>query len=297
MEFRNDIYTHPSYRRDTNTFLQIVRKRDNPLLVKVLQYDFPDTASFGGCILDPSVPITEPMEIYAELIMLLFHPFRTRNDILKDESHVTAMREAVSNKTIGESSFTFLQNLQDAKSNCFGTTLTEDDLQRHTSPIDLETSILDDFDQHDEEEDENNAEMSVDDLDQFLTLLDMENSTVSTDDEQPSIENTPREISFKSIRDKGKHACGYHALANVGVSSTVATESFVETEVSSEFFNDSEQIPRTEIDSYVPTQRDIVTILLTKTQRCSRSFQAISRQETPIIVLEANGSRTMIGVS
>jgi hypothetical protein len=52
-----------------------VKERAKECLIKVFQYDFPDTAEFGGSILDPAIPINVSMEKYAILVLLLFHPY------------------------------------------------------------------------------------------------------------------------------------------------------------------------------------------------------------------------------
>ena len=75
LRFVNGQFHHPSYCQKTKHFLQSVAKREKECLVKVFQYDFPDTAEFGGSILDEERAITDTTEIYAKLALLLFCPF------------------------------------------------------------------------------------------------------------------------------------------------------------------------------------------------------------------------------
>ena len=56
-------------------------------LVKIFQYDFPDTAEFHGSFLDESTNITESMEQYSELILLLFYPCHQLSDLTIDGSY------------------------------------------------------------------------------------------------------------------------------------------------------------------------------------------------------------------
>ena len=64
--------------------------------VKIFQCDFPDTAEFGGSILDASTPVTETTETYARLALLLFCPFRNLSGLLCQGSYTLKFRQAVS---------------------------------------------------------------------------------------------------------------------------------------------------------------------------------------------------------
>jgi hypothetical protein len=129
LPFHNDHFWHPSYQTDKNRFLQGVQQRKHDHLVKIYQHDFPDTAEFGGSLLDPTTTITESTETYCELVLLLFYPYWHLTQIASSGSYTMQLREAISNGMIGERAKTFLQNLQDARSNCLRLTGQEDDLQ------------------------------------------------------------------------------------------------------------------------------------------------------------------------
>jgi hypothetical protein len=131
MEFCNTSeFQHPSYRSNCNGFLQGVRQRKIPVLAKVFQYDFCDTAEFGSDILTCE-SISPKMEIYSELVLLMFHPFRTKEDLILNGSFTQKLRSVIA--SFKPEHLQFLQNVQDAKSNSFRNARLEDDLQRHTT--------------------------------------------------------------------------------------------------------------------------------------------------------------------
>ena len=120
LAFCNGAYTHPSYRTRSNTFLQGVKRRQEKHLLKLYQYDFPDTATFGGSLMNLGQQTTTEREKYCQLVLFLFSPFCTLDDIkLPHQMHLQLFQQLVLNKTIGKNQLSFLQNLQNAKSNCF----------------------------------------------------------------------------------------------------------------------------------------------------------------------------------
>ena len=136
LQLSNSSFVHPSFLASKGTFRQGVRKRETILLPKILQYDFPDTAQFGGSLFDPTTLITTPMETYSELVLLLFRPYRTLDD-LQDASgsYTRKLREVYSAGGISQRAIQFLQNIQDAKANCFRAGRPDDLLQRTTEPF------------------------------------------------------------------------------------------------------------------------------------------------------------------
>jgi hypothetical protein len=110
LEFSGTCYfRHPSYCSKKQTFLQGVRKRSIPHLVKVCQYDFPDTAQFGGSLMDEDLEINDAMEMYSELVLLLFCPYRSLSDVRTDPCFTTQLRKTIKNNTIDDNAFQFLQ--------------------------------------------------------------------------------------------------------------------------------------------------------------------------------------------
>ena len=77
------------------------------------------------------------METYSEMVLLLFYPYRNEQDLYMEDSYTLKFRDAIKKGVFSETTFSFLQNLQDCKSNSFRSTLVDDDLQRHTVPLDV----------------------------------------------------------------------------------------------------------------------------------------------------------------
>ena len=88
VELINDKFQHPSFNRTKMKFLQGVKKRSKPKLVRICQYDFPDTKCFGGNMLDDKATINASMEIYCRNLLLLFllFPFRSKDDLIIEGS-------------------------------------------------------------------------------------------------------------------------------------------------------------------------------------------------------------------
>ena len=63
LESINNRFQHPSFNRTKIKFLQGIKKRRKHKLVRLCQYDFPDTKCFGGNVLDDKVTINASMEI------------------------------------------------------------------------------------------------------------------------------------------------------------------------------------------------------------------------------------------
>ena len=68
-------FQHPSYNSFRGKSLQGVKARSSPHLIKLFQYDFPDTAEFGASFLDETSDVVESMEQYSKMILLLFVPY------------------------------------------------------------------------------------------------------------------------------------------------------------------------------------------------------------------------------
>ena len=75
LELINDRFQHPSFNRTKMKFLQGVKKRRKHKLVRLCQYDFPDTKCFGSNVLDDKVTINPSMENYCRNVLLLLFPF------------------------------------------------------------------------------------------------------------------------------------------------------------------------------------------------------------------------------
>jgi hypothetical protein len=217
--FTNDRYQHPSYRQSSNCFLQGVKARERQHLIKVFQYDFPDTAVFGGSILDANVAITSDMETYSKLVLLLFLPLRTMSDIQLNGSFTQRLRYAVQSGEVGNKAIEFLQNMQDCRSNATRVGRIKDDLQRVTTPFKPADDAFDEMSNDEEANEQDEVDGAL--LDEFLRMYDAEaDSTIGADTTQPgsaSSETLPSTHSLKVIRQKGVLKCGYESLAPMNV--------------------------------------------------------------------------------
>ena len=68
-------------------FLQCIKKRLKHKLVRICQYDIPDTKYFGGNVLDDNATINASMEIYCRNVLLLLFSFRSKDDLIIEGSY------------------------------------------------------------------------------------------------------------------------------------------------------------------------------------------------------------------
>ena len=69
LELSNDRFQHPSFNRTKMKVLQGIKKRRKHKLVRICQYDFPDTKCFGSAVLDDKVTTNASMEIYCSNVL------------------------------------------------------------------------------------------------------------------------------------------------------------------------------------------------------------------------------------
>ena len=78
-------------------FLQGIKKRLKPKLVRICQYDFPDTKCFGGNVLDDKATNNASMEIYCRNVLLLLFSFRSKDDLFIEGSYTKRLRSVIYN--------------------------------------------------------------------------------------------------------------------------------------------------------------------------------------------------------
>lgn len=283
----NRHFQHPSYNPKTREFRQGLRERKIHTLPKIYQYDFPDTATFGGDIFCPATPINSYMEEYSQNALLLFCPFRSGEQLKLNDSYTSKLRQLRYSNHLHPRMSTFLQNLQDCKSNNFRNISILDELQRSTiAPTTTNLSCLDEDASLDNEDilhlndinmnDENN------DIDQHLSAFP----------EDREYENTIPDIySCTTLRGDGRLRCGFLDLPNFSSTHLSVPDNFVihsntPAEVSPE---DTLAMIRQQ-----PSAEDIVTILLAHVGRHQLSFSKITGQPDIISVFEPNGSAKSI---
>ena len=97
LELINDKFQHPSFNRTKIKFLQGVKKRTKHKLVRICQYDFPDTKCFGGNVLDDKATINASMEIYCRNVLLLLFPFQSKDNLIIEGSYTKRLRSVIYN--------------------------------------------------------------------------------------------------------------------------------------------------------------------------------------------------------
>ena len=286
MQFCNSHFQHPSYVEKSNKFLQGVKLRPKIKLPKVFQYDFPDTATFEGNILDETTPINDSMERYALLALAMFQPFRDKTHLQEDGSYVKKFREAILNETIGPQQQRYLQNIQDAKANCLRCSSNEDDLQKRTNRY-IPADIL--FDLEMQEEEELNDALEGMALDGLLKLLNQGDDT----EEPPTDSRTmPKTLQLKSLKDKGKHQAGSKNIAYMQKSTSETPEGAIEFQLDTTPDPNSDTEPETPSKN-PPKKEDLVYLLIHKIHRRTTAVEGISDVEESLLP-EANGSAKSI---
>jgi len=243
------------------------------------------------------------MEAYCKQVLLLFYPLRRLDDITLNGSYTLRLREAIANGIIGEKAHTFLQNVQDARSNCFRVTMVEDDLQRVTVPFKASGAPDVSAGSHSDDDDvDDDRTLQGQKLDDLLRLLNMEadSARMSSGSDRDNPEATsrgslPSSLNLNAMRQKGVLQCGYECLAEMTGNLQPGAPPVIEVEqttaapnlqsVDGAVTDDPQQQQQTP-----PNQRDIVTLLMNRTTRRSRTFEEISKSKEPVNVLEANGS-------
>jgi hypothetical protein len=273
LQFHNGYFQNPSFHTRSNTFIQGVRIRKQQHLIKVFQYDFPDTAQFGGSLLDTNITISESMETYCELVLLLFYPYRCLTDIPLRGSFTLRFREAVANGIIGETAQNFLQNLQDCKSNSFRVARLEDDLQRSTEPFQPVNASFHSQSDHNHKNDED-GQLQGQQLEEVLRLLDMEaDNTAGHASSDIATETTgmlPRSLSLVSVLQKGCLKCGYECLADMSLN-LQSSDPVLEVEPTAPQSQQQQSVQSSSETNFhqqtPPNKQDIVSLLIQRTTR------------------------------
>ena len=289
LNFSNANYVHPSFQASKGLFRQGVRPRSHRLLPKVLQYDFPDSAQFGGSIFDSETMITKPMETYSELVLLLFTPYRTLDD-MQDESgsYTRKLREVHRLGKLQEESMNFLQNIQDAKANCFRAGKPEDKLQRTTEPFMPADSASDRHNTPEEEDIDNQPDIEGPALDELLQLVGEGPDGNEEDDIQEC--GLPKSLNLRPMRHKGVYGAGYEHIAKMQSNPEAHTRAYQATDNTFMAQEAGADDNAEELPQQPPKKKDLVSILRTKNNRRTYSFADIIKNSKPVSLLEANGS-------
>ena len=150
LELINDKFQHASFNRRKMKFMQSVKKRTKHKLVRLCQYDFPDTKCFGGNMLDDKAAINASMEIYCRNVLLLLFPFQSKDNLIIEGSYTKRLRSVIYNHELEQKYEYFLNNVQNCKANCLRVPAQKDELEENTKMYSSEWNMI----QKEEEEDQ-----------------------------------------------------------------------------------------------------------------------------------------------
>ena len=214
------VVTKKSKNVEVSTARQGIRLLEERRYVKVPQWVFPDSCDFHGDILTcADADINEAMEVYAQAVLTLLMPHRTKSDLQvnsADYPHAKKLREIFEEdqclKESGEDpmvfteqNMCFLQNLQDASSNAIRYKPGKDNLQSCTDPYLPDGVELPDQDDSDNEI-EPDAEFGCEDL---LEELGQTLNVPYTDNDPEYLFEEMESFRFTNLRNKGEKNCGW----------------------------------------------------------------------------------------
>ena len=200
---------------------QGLQLRDAPALMRVSQWMFPDTAEFKADMLvcDPTA-FTRRMEECAQLVLCLFVPHRCKEDLMAEGGvqfpHITKLqhlcaRDEMRNSSCGTGphfftprNTSFLQNLQNCRSNSLRHTMKADDLGQNTEPYNCPNGVQKTGDDDDDDEEQEETAHEV-----FASQLEEEfGAPAATDTDAEFLIDTLQDFKFTNMRNKGQHNCG-----------------------------------------------------------------------------------------
>ena len=189
--------------------------RDTPVLFRVCQWMFPDTASFGANILTcDETEFNNNMEGYAQLVLSLFMPHRHCSDLQLGETfpHLRKFRQVHESESHMEDSkkvvFTeanvrVLQNIQNCRSNTLRYKAKDDPLTKDTLPYESKTKL------DNEPDDEDDQEIDTSFFEEFMNVF-QEDDEVDSKDKDPKLLRAKLDnFTFDYMKDLGEYNCGY----------------------------------------------------------------------------------------
>ena len=211
------------------------------------------------------------------------------DDLQLENSFTKKLRQLIETKQLPVKAQTFLQNIQDAKSNNFRVTLTNDDLQRHTSPPYMgDNKIEHNADQQMGDCIENTNQVDIDEL---MATLDLQH--LNDDEHCDNDAGILHSYSSQVIRDKGRLQCGYEAMPKIDTTE-INTQTFVEYSTA-DLMNDTQaDTANLHETTYIPTRKEIVKILFQNVSRSKQVLIHVDSKSKKQSVLQPNGSARSI---
>jgi hypothetical protein len=283
-------FKHPSYNSRTGCCSQVVAKRLTKALIQVPQYSFTDSANFECNILLGTSPISEEIENYSHLVVLLFLPYRCDSDLKMDNKYTTLLRYVVQNDSIIPDYSNFLQNIQDSKANSFRFKLKGDELERSAEPF------------HDTLTQENLNESNIEDAipalnpNQLIDLTDFLNLENHQQCER-FLPNNMNVINFSIdlLRARGIDSCGYDCLPLVQHTGDMdplysEAQSLI---ILSENNNTTDRAQPNSVET-ISMEKDWIALVMGYDQEVSMNFSEITGNDENIDVALANGTAKSI---
>ena len=291
-----DNCNHPSYINETGQFMQCVVPVNPPQIPKFSPYLIPDTASFGKCILDTNSVFQgeqlRAVEEYCMYVLMLFVPFRSKQDLQIEGSYHKKFLSAYKDNMIDERATRILQNIQDYRGNASRHQADLDDLQRSTKPYNPQTSTHGSEANEVDKEEEAQRELYSEAKRAIIEAI--QNTTDDTSTGNIPSANIPEEMMLQYQKNQGKFRCGQQCVANM---TRTRTPNFFST------FTDNQTqqtFPPAQEQAYdtnrVFSQSTFVKILLQRTarrpiQQTNRNPDMVNtRQHSASLLKEANGS-------
>ncbi len=205
---------------------QGIMERMEPVRAKVTQWQFPDTATFNGNILEcEESEINGAMEGYAEFVLTLLLPHRHGRELKMDDDkrfpYARKFREVWNTEQLDkqygreiqvftEENTMFLQNVQNARSNSLRYKVKNDDLAGVTVPYDPdEDNLLRDLDENPDLDEFEQALEDAIPYEAFMDQLQFETEVDPHDNMPELLPRTLEGFKFDSIRNEGTKGCGY----------------------------------------------------------------------------------------
>jgi hypothetical protein len=226
-------------------------ERTTSVIPGINNWEFIDSAAFKGELLEPirdtdPYTITNPqIEDYAKTVLLLCHPFRSKEDLMHNGSYVLKFRSQA--KVISDKYGLLLQNIQDIR-NAVRCQRTKDELEKETKAFKSETNA-DDSDNEDEIDE--NERQYLDGLFSNMTSFDGTNTSDQCLNNHSL--NIPVKFNLQDLRNKGAHKCGYENVCDFQYNSNDTELVEIEEEgnqnTSENTYSNDNQYPKLSIES------------------------------------------------
>ena len=207
-------------------------------------------------------------EDYAQTVLVLCLPFRTKTDLMHEGSYVSKFR--LVSKDISNTYGTLLQNIQDIR-NAVRCKCHKDELERETEAFRSETNP-DDSENEDELDD--NERQYLDGL--FANMTSLDDTDVNQNAAPPDINDPslkiPTNFSLHELQNKGAHKCGYKNFSDFKYSGDDPLLIEIEEEQlcqnSSPYSSTEREYPQISVESM---QRVLITTVQRKVDKSTTS--------------------------